>query len=379
MPWGFAAAGIASAVIGSALAPDAPDMSGSNAAAQANSVVAGRAQDLAEKQYADQKALVDQYTPMFKEQIQKQLAAQDQSMSQSNAQWGQYQQYFAPIEQKLSQQAQEFNTEGRREQAAQQAGAQVAGSFDTARADQNRALETAGVMPGSGKALALDNASRIEEAKASAGAQNNARQQVEMQGISLMDNAARFGRNMPSTGLQTAALAGQQGQQAQGTYGQLSLATAAPGQYANPLFQTALSGNSSAGQLYQTNQGYQFAADKAYSDAVMGGAAAGAKMYGMYSSKTLKDMGEKVDGKAALALVDASPAFGWSYKPGEGDGSTQDRMGPTAESLAGTPVSDGTQIDIPSFLGLHHAAIGEQSKRLKRIERRLALSNAKGD
>ena len=51
-------------------------------------------------------------------------------------------------------------------------------------------------------------------------------------------------------------------------------------------------------------------------------------------------------------------------------------MGPTAESLrdtAGPAVSDGKRVDAIGMLGLHHAAIGDQGKRIERIEQQLGL------
>jgi hypothetical protein len=89
------------------------------------------------------------------------------------------------------------------------------------------------------------------------------------------------------------------------------------------------------------------------------------------SDENAKKVGGKV--KGASDKVEKSPAKRWSYKAGEGDGNTKERMGPMAQSLASvdSSVSDGKNVDGIAMLGLHHAAIGEQGQRLKRIEKKL--------
>lgn len=379
---GSAIAGVALGAVGGGLlggmfAPDAPDMSGSNAAAQANAATAARAQDLAERQYADQKALLDQNSPMFRDQIQKAITAQDLSNQQSAAQWGQYQQYFQPLEQKLATEAASYNTPARQEQEAQQAAADTAAAFDTQRADMRRGLESYGGMPGTGRMQALENASRIEEAKAIGGAKSQARRTVEQQGMAYLDNAARFGRNMPSTGLATATLAGQQGQQAQAAFGGLQQATAAPTQYAAPMFNTSITGNNSAGSLFQGNQNLAFQANQARGNQIMGGIGGGLQLAGMFlSSEELKDIAGEVDPDAAVTAVMQSPAKAWTYK-----GDSLMRLGPTAESLAdATGMGDGTMIDGISLMGLHHAAIAGLARDVQEMKKaggRLALADAR--
>jgi hypothetical protein len=144
---------------------------------------------------------------------------------------------------------------------------------------------------------------------------------------------------------------------------------AAPVQQSQGLFGTAVGANSSAGNLGMGLFQGQLQAQQNKNAAIGDMIGAGATALGMFSSKKLKDMGEEVDDAEATKLMRKSPAKEWSYKPGLGDGSTQPRMGPTAESLAGTPVSDGTKIDIPSMLGLHHAAMRDVDKRLAKLEK----------
>lgn len=342
-------------------------------AAESNAAIAGRMQDLAETQYADQKALFDEYSPMLKELLQTNLSQQQKSIEQSDDAWASYNQTWKPVEAELAKQSLDWASPGRQEQEAQAAGARMATTFDQARADTRQALQSSGADAGT--IATLEAAGRLEEAKAKGGAMDTARRDTEKAGIAYLDNASRFGRNMTSTGIATAQLASGQGQAAQGSYGSLTAASAQPAAAAGGLYSGAVGANNAAGQLYlgQFNAQNTAAGNKmGFLGDIIGAGALGAGMF--LSSEKSKDMGPEVEG--ASDAVEKSPAKHWRYKPGEGDGSTKDRMGPTAESLADAApaVSDGKKVDGIAMLGLHHAAIGEQHKRLKALEKRLSLA-----
>lgn len=348
-------------------------------AAKSNAAIAGRMQDLAEQQYSDQRALTAEYAPLLKDLIAKSVAAQDTATGQSQAAWADYNATWKPVEQKLAADSLAWGSKGRQDQEAERAATGVATTFDQARQDIAQQMQRSGVDAGT--IATLSAAGRLEEAKAKAGAADGARRTVEKEGMAYLDNAARFGRNMTSTGIATAGLAAQQGQAAQGGYGTLSAAMAQPAQAAGGLFQGAVGANNAAANL--ANIGWnQQAAGAASNNAFMGDIiGAGANLAGMYfgSSEKTKVMGKRV--KNADDAVEKSPAKHWAYKPGLGDGSTKPRMGPTAESLrdatAGV-VSDGKTVDGIAMLGLHHAAIGSHNARLRRIERAVGLADAKG-
>ena len=234
------------------------------------------------------------------------------------------------------------------------------------------------------KIAALDAASRLDEAKAVGGAQYQARSDTASKAMSYLDNAARFGRNMPSTGIATASLADSQGAQAQSGYGALTSAAAAPAQAASPLFNSAVSSNSSAGSLFGNAAGLDYTGSLMNSNYTLGALGGAAKLYGMQnpygigSSKKIKHRGGKADGRAASKAIEATPAENWRYRKGQGDGNPKARIGPMAEDLAkvAPQVSDGKTVDGISLMGLHHSAIGNHAQRLKRIEHSLSLAEA---
>lgn len=348
-------------------------------AAQENAKIAGRMATIAEAEYADGKKLAEEFGPLFRQQIEQSVADAAVNRQRSDAQWASYTENFAPLEAKMAETARNFDTPEKREQAAREASMAVGDQFAQARDERAQAEFSNGLQPGSGRALALDNASRIEEAKAKAGAGNNARRLVETQGLALIDNATRFGRNMPSTGIQVAGQATQQGNLAIGQAGGLQSFNAQPAAVAGRLYNGAVGANSAAGDLYLGDYGAQLKQFNTNVGLVKDGIGAAGNIAGMFfSSKKMKDMGEKVSGHEASEAIEGSPSSEWSYKPGEGDGSTKPRMGPTAEGLQAVApeVSDGRTVDGISMLGLHHAAIGDQSKRLRRVEKALGLADA---
>lgn len=347
-------------------------------AAKSNAAIANRMQDMAERQLTNQEALLKEYSPLLKEAISKSVVAQDKAIAQSDSAWADYEKTWKPVEQKLAADSLAYGSPGRLEQEAQRAGGMAKTQLDQAMNENERQLQMAGASPE--KIASLQASARVAGAKGVAGAEYAGRKAQESTAMAYLDNAARFGRNMTSTGLETARLAGAQGQQVQSGVGGLQASSAASTQSAGSLLSGAVGANNAAGQLMigQYNAQQTAANSKAgiFGD-ILGAGMMGAGMF-FGSSEKLKDMGGEVGGDEASAAVERSPSKKWRYKPGLGDGSTKQRMGPTAESLAAVApeVSDGTQVDGIAMLGLHHAAIGGQSKRLARIEKKLGLADA---
>lgn len=376
------------------LGGDAPDPDPAiGEAAKANSAIAGRMQDLAERTYDDQQAILREFMPVLRDAITKSAAASDLSTSRSNDAWADYNATWKPVEQKLAAESLAAGSPGRLEQEAQRAGGMAKSQLDQALTENERQLQMAGASPE--KIAALQASARVAGAKGIAGAEYAGRKAQESTSMAYLDNAARFGRNMTSTGLETARLAGAQTGQAQGGVGGLQSAVAAPAASAGGLLGGAVGANNAAGSLYLQQYNAKAQADAADNGIFGDILGAGAGLLGMSksssgmglgsiagffsSSEKLKDMGDEVTGDEASAAVERSPSKRWAYKPGLGDGSTKQRMGPTAESLAAVApeVSDGTQVDGIAMLGLHHAAIGGQHARLARIEKRLGLADAR--
>lgn len=365
--------------------PDPIDTGPLERQADRSAAIADRQQTLAEQQYRDQMAIFEQFRPMLMQQIQGSLQDQQLSRERSNQQWADYMSTWRPAEQALAERSLNWASPGRMQAAADEASSAVAGAYDAQRQSSTEDMIRAGLDPSS--IASLQAAGRLVEAKDRAGAATGARRTVESQGMAYLDNAARFGRNMPSTGLAAAGLAGQQGQQVQSNYSGLVNATAAPAATASPLFGSAVSAGSSAGGLYGNIANLNNASQNQQRDWDMGtlaGLNQWANGSGWFtSSKKTKHVGSRV--RNSLQDVEDAKVMRWSYKKGEGDGNTKARMGPMAEDLkrVAPEVSDGKMVDGVSLLGLHHAAIGEASSKLKAqgkeiaaLKRKLSLADA---
>ena len=338
-----------------------------SAAADQQYAIAAREADLADKQYADQKKLTDEFMPIYRQQLQTNLAEQAKTTARGDAQWQSYVNDFQPLEHQLSQTALNYATPGRMEQAAQSAAGDVATQFDTARGSQRDALIASGADPST--IAALESAGRLEEAKATAGAKNTARLQTEQAGISLLDNAARFGRNMPSTGLQTATTALNQGNAAQGNMTGAMQSTAAPVQYSTPLYSAS---SNAYGQSANTAiAGAQLGLKANSQQMSMFGdlLGAGLKGYGMGmfgSSEEIKDIHGEVEMSLEHAgqILEGSPSKIYNYT-----GDHDIYVGPTAESMRdSTGLGDGKTIAGQNMLGLHHAMLGTVIKELRELK-----------
>lgn len=357
---------------------------------------------LAQQEYNDQKALTDQYAPLFASEVQANTAAQQQETSEAADTYSNYKQYFQPVQDQFATDAASYASDGRKEQAAQTAEGQVATSYDAARAQQADQLQAGGVQAGSGKALALNNALNLQEATARAGAANTARTNVENTGLQLEQNASSLGAGLPATSLAQAGAAQSSGQAAQGSVAGISGLTAAPLTTSTGATTAGINGllGYNQAQTNATNSSNSFVGD------ILGAAGTAAGMF--FSSKKLKSTISRVDGKEAVAGLVAGggapaskqtvglkadakpltvsgpkaldgltngkmPVDGWKYKPGVAD--SGDHVGPYAEDVHaafGDAVAPrGKAIDMGAMSQVNGHAIAQLAKKVVAMQREL--------
>lgn len=381
--------------------PSAPDMSGVNNAAQQNAAIAQEQLAFGREQYADAKARQDRFDPQFEQIIQQALASQKTQDDRSAQQWQQYLDIGLPAEQKLSEAALNYDTPGRRNDAAAAARAAVETEGNMQRQAQQRMLGRSGVSLSSGRALALDNASRLDQARASAGADQSARRQVEATGLSLLDNTAKLGRGIAGTGLQAAQLALGAGGTAGGALGQQQATYNSSLTPALSLYQGATGATTAAGNLYGNAAQLQANQQSSGLAGLMGLGQTAGMLYGsgMFSSskklkrpvktkaKTRRTLGDVEDARiirespATTAVSAASPREGWQYKgkPAKMLGDSDVHYGAYAEdvqrSMGDRAAPGGEMIDPDSIAEINAQAIAELAARADRLETALGLSN----
>jgi hypothetical protein len=237
-------------------------------------------------QYADIKPLAQQIAA-------QQMAAQQQQMTQAKDYYDYQKDTFRPVEQGLVRDAQNFSTEGYREQMAGQAAAATGKAFGVMQDATGRAMASRGVNPNSGAGLALQSQGNLGLAAQRANAMTGARTQAEQLGFARRMDVTGLGRNL--AGASTAAYGGAT---AAGTSGINT--SMAPGSQ-------AMTGMAQAGQTYGgilNSQTSAYNAGMAQQGLDVGGILqGGAAMYTAFSDRRLK---------TNIELVGIDPSSGFN-------------------------------------------------------------------
>jgi len=223
----------------------------------------GREQlDFARQQYAEMRPLAERIA-------ESQISGMD-TASRIAEEEREYGLRFRPAEERILARAMEFDTDEARERFAQQAAADSARAFENIRGMINRGQSRAGVMPGSGAAMAQMNQNALGLASQRAGAMTGARTMAEDRANSLLTGASALGRGQVQTTLGAMGLSSQLGSAGQQT-------AMAPG---NQFMQGLGAGASTIGsgrQMLQSGlgnilqtQGQMYAAAMNQSDPIMG-------------------------------------------------------------------------------------------------------------
>jgi hypothetical protein len=187
-------------------APAAPDYSGivaaSEKASDAQTKIEQEQLDWAKQQAATNQGTTDQVVNSF-------LKTQDQQNANAAQDRQQYETQFVPLEDSLVKDASTYASPAQKDMQMGRAEATVGQQFDAARTNAARDLESFGIDPSATRYGALDIGARTQRAAATAGAGNQAAQQVDATGRALRDDAINVGRGLPmqatqetSTGLQ---------------------------------------------------------------------------------------------------------------------------------------------------------------------------------
>lgn len=163
--------------------------------------------DFYKQQYADSKPYQQAQAKAASEVSTAQLA----SMRQNDAIAKDYYDYqtgtFRPLEQGMVSDAHNYDTAARRDAKAAGAVADVGMQAELARQSQTRGMQRMGVNPSSGKMLALQGQMGLSEAAAKAGAANQARDAVELQGYARKMDAVSLGRGLAGNQATSAGVA----------------------------------------------------------------------------------------------------------------------------------------------------------------------------
>ena len=157
---------------------------------------------------------------------------------------------FRPLERKIVQEAQDYDTPERREAASNQAMAGVEQQISMQRTAGAQALARRGADPGSGKSLAMQAELDLGAAKLKAGASSQANRQVEAIGAARRMDAVSLGRGLAANQATSASVAMNQGNSSSAQLASIGGIQAQGNQIMNSGFAGAQSGMAGAANTY---------------------------------------------------------------------------------------------------------------------------------
>lgn len=356
------------------------------AAAQQNAEVAKEALAFNKQVYADNKPRQALSDKIAQQVINDQLSVSAQNQAQAKSQWDRFLTIFAPVEDQMVKDAMTIDTPAEQERAAGEAGAQVTKSYDAMQKQQARNLASMGINPNSGRALAVNANTGAMQAADSANAMTNARQLVKDKGIALRAGAANFGRNMPNTASNAYGLTLNAGNSAVGNSAATMNNANANAAQMNSGFNTAISGNNSAGSILNQQYGNQINAWNAQQAANANSSAGFGNMVGTLgasaiskglifgSSKKIKEAKKPVDDNETLEKVKGLPVESWKYKQGIAD--EGEHIGAYAEDVnakfGDKAAPGGKAIDMISMAGITMSAVKGLAKQVDKLDSKVS-------
>ena len=308
---------------------------------------------VARNQLAWEKDRAEKQDPLLEKIVRQQLESGDANASRAESQWQIYRDLFAPLEARMVEDANQFDSPERKERMAGEAAADITRGYQGALESSQRAMGRMGINPNSGKFQALTQDINLGLARDTAGAMNKARRDTELQGMAMREGTAKFGRNMPNTGLAADAAS-----LAAGNSATDNMATGAGIRNggmnaAQNWFGGATSANSSAGNLgLGQYQGQLNAWQQANQNSALGAAGLGSLLGQLGSAAITKKLrkGGLIGNCRAVGLGDptslkrkenAAGAGGLIRGPGTG---SSDSIPATIEGLQPVRLSNGEAV-----------------------------------
>lgn len=369
---------------------DAPDTSGMNRAAEASAAVSADALAWYKAEYAKTQPQRDAAIATGQKVADAQLQGMQYATQQAKDMDARNKTVFQPLEDQIVKDASEYDTPGRRMQAANEATAGVEQAFGSAQDGLNRTLARSGVTPGSGRSLSLMQDAALAKATAVAGATTGAVKNVEQQGYARKMDAAALGKGLVGNQATQQTIAQSGGAQAVQASGAANGAATSGAGLMSAGFGTALQGQGQAGSLYGQAANLQAQSNNSGLMGALGnvagmyaGSASGSTaitgLLGMSDVTKKRKTGKKADTAEMLEQIENTPVEdGWEYdvaKGGVDDGGVP-HTGPMAQTVRKTMGDDaapgGKVINLVDMNGRMMAGMQELSKRMKKLEAKVA-------
>lgn len=180
-----------------------PDTSGQVKMAEVNEKLGNRSMDLAERQYADQSGLTNEFMDLVRQNSASDQKIKDLQFATSQEEADRRRNIFSPLEAGLVDEAKNFDSPERMSNEMGKADAAVMQAYERAMGSASRDQLRMGVNPNSAKAMALRENGALDLAASAANASTGAGERIKSKGFGMRMDAAGLGRNLVSN--QTAA------------------------------------------------------------------------------------------------------------------------------------------------------------------------------
>lgn len=174
----------------------------------------GRYLEQADRQFALEKQRYDELSPYAQQIMRGQINASEQAYAQAREANDFTQNTLRPMQRRIIDDAESFNTDEERERLAALAGADVNQALNAQQGAAMRQLERMGVNPNSGRFMQLMAGGGLNAARMQAAGMNNARTQARNEGNARTMQAYGVASGVPAFGLQAAQVGGGLGGQA---------------------------------------------------------------------------------------------------------------------------------------------------------------------
>lgn len=309
---------------------------------------------------------------------QQQLDASKQAQQWATEDRDRYNNTFKPLEDQFIDKAQNWDSAERQAQQAAEAKADVLNNASQQRQATERNMASMGVDPTSGRYAGVERSGENATALAAAGAENNARNTVRNQALSLQADAVNMGKGLAVNPASSLGLSTSAGSAAMQTTAGNNAQAAGLSSIMGQGYQAAMTGYGN--QANTLNQQYQnqlnaWQANQQQSNSLWGGLGSLAGMGLMaFSSKEFKE--DKRPATGSLEAVRRMPVGEWKYKDGIADGG--EHIGPYAEDFqAATGKGNGKMINLMDAVGVTMGAVQQLDKKVDALAKGRGLPQRK--
>ena len=325
----------------------------------------------------DRQKELDALTTRVQEQ-QLGLATDQANWSKQDRQ--RYETVFKPVEDQFVEEATNYATDARQQEAAAEARADVKTAAASAAAATERNAASMGIAPGSGRYTGVTATTDMNAALAESGAANNARQATRDKGLALKADVVNLGKGLPASAAAGAAgSVSASGTALNGTQATNAQALAAPSVVSQG-FSGAMQGY--AGQASTLNQQYGLQLQAwetqqkmaAANAAGIGSFLGGIGKLAFASDENVKHDFAEIPEGAALDALDRMPVSEWTYDEGAGDGGRH--IGPMAQDFQReTGKGDGKTIAVQDAIGITMKAVQDLNSKVEELASAVGIAS----